>query len=683
MCLIPRNLIILLLNLAVVTSGRKSVAPKDNYSPDGLRWIDLKVESKAGQILLASSEGFIPNGKVVGIIGPSGAGKSTLLAALSGSTPKGYKKVSGNVLFIGSNGTTSISRDVKDVALLRQHDLFFNLLTPRETMNFATFLQLDLNPKEHQKIVDTTLDKLGLRHVENMTIGHATHHHGCLSGGERRRLSVALELVSNPKVFIADEPTSGLDSAQAQKAFMAIINAARERQIPCICSLHQPRASIWKELDYFILMAPGGRIVYQGERECSIHYFSELGYDCPNETTPAEFFIDLVTIDSEDEDQGNLDRERVDFLVSAYRKHSRKPAENGVSVDTAVHSHTSIDPYSIRRHHRHRRFPSRIGALLLRSLRQNLRDVRVNLLRTTAAIGLARLFAELFSGTKKGVSNAKSVADRTALLSYGVINMTMMAMMKTINLFGREKEVVQRERMRKQYTSLDYLLSKSMAELPLDMFFSSIFAFALKSFTGISTPLMQLIGTFSSLTVASASLGFAVGSFTSNVDEAMTLGFPIMTVLMAVGVINPSGVDESVQKPFILKLLKKFSPVASAIEALCISEFKGMCFEKEGQSKSWNLRELPRMGALALVRNGDDVLRALGLSKKTFHECIHELGIMSLISLASSWIGLLLSGADIQNNYEKNDGQFESNNVTVATSRSTNFVINVPGLKLV
>ena len=131
--------------------------------------------------------------KVAAMIGPSGASESTLLRALSGSIPKGSTRVSGN-LWLTSQTKGSMSFSARDVALLRQHDTFFSMLTARETMNLATFFQLDVNKVEHEKLVDNTLDKLGLRHVEHMRIGDEGHHNGCLSGGERRRLSIARKL---------------------------------------------------------------------------------------------------------------------------------------------------------------------------------------------------------------------------------------------------------------------------------------------------------------------------------------------------------------------------------------------------------------------------------------------------------------------------------------------------------
>jgi hypothetical protein len=270
-----------------------------------------------------------------------------------------------------------------------------------------------------------------------------------------------------------------------------------------------------------------------GDRKLGISYFAMLGYKCPPETTPAEFFIDLVTIDTEDEAAAKLDKDRIDKLAAAFQKKQNEMIEKDESVWDPATLTGSGNGLIFQKSNRN--FHSRVAALLLRSLRQNFRDVKVNILRGVASLGLAKLFSELFSKVKQGESIVKGLADRPALISFGVINMTMMAMMKTINLFGREKNVVTREQLRRHYTSFDYLISKSLAEIPLDMFFSAMFAAGLKHFTGLRTPFLRLCGTFSLLTVASASLGFAIGSFTNGVEEAMTVGMPLMVVLMAVG----------------------------------------------------------------------------------------------------------------------------------------------------
>lgn len=114
-----------------------------------------------------------------------------------------------------------------------------------------------------------------------------------------------------------------------------------------------------------------------------------------------------------------------------------------------------------------------------------------------------------------------------------------------------------------------------------------------------------------------------------------------MVILMAVGIINPSGVDPSTKTPLIIQSLKKVSPVGMAIEALCIAEYSGMDFAEGGK---WRLSDLPRMGGLALVRNGDQVIDALGLTTKTYEGVMRNMAIVSSINLLLSWVGLSCCG---------------------------------------
>jgi len=266
----------------------------------------------------------------------------------------------------------------------------------------------------------------------------------------------------------------------------------------------------------------------------------------------------------------------------------------------------------------------------------------VNLLRLSTSMGLAMLFSQIFSSVKKGAPIAKSIADRTALLSFAAINMGMVALMKTLNLFGKEKSVVIREQMGRQYSSFEYLLSKACAELPFEAFFSTVFAIILKknSSLRISSSLLSVI--LSEITIAIASLGFAIGSVTRNEEEAMAVGIPVMVILMAVGIINPSGVNLKAKTPVIIKILQKYSPIKLGIEALCITEYNGMTFN-DGKGR-FNLRDLPRMGGLALVRNGDEVLDALGLADKGYRGVMKDLAVLSGMNMIISWLGLKFYG---------------------------------------
>ena len=568
------------------------------------------------------------------------------------------------------------------------------MLTTREAVDLAAFLEFpDLPKSKRDELVESSLDALGLKAVQHRPIGDRATGGGGLSGGERRRLSVALELLSTPHLFLADEPTTGLDSAQAGKVLHLIAQLAKERHIPCLCTLHQPRASIWKMFDSFILLGPGGRVCYMGSRKNATKYFAELGYNCPQETNPAEFFIDLVSVDTEDPIEAAKDEARIEKLAKAFSLRLKKSKESDStwqppSKSIAVSSKAAVHPFRLIR---------RSLALLRRSWRQNVRNHKVNALRLGAAIGNSLLFSAIF-GTVRGAPSTKSVADRVALLSFGVINMSMvrawvrrmwrkqffrntltfdvdsckckMALMKTIDLFAKERPVVDREQMRSQYSSLEYLLAKSFAEIPLDTLFAAVFTTVLKATTGLCIPLTQLTATFSLMTVAGAALGFAIGSCTPNADAALATGVPLMVIFMVVGIINPSGVDKTRPPPQFLQYLKLASPIMWAVEALCIAEYSGMEFEEKNARWPWQrFRDLPKLGGLAMVRNGDQVLEALGLENSTYDGVMEKLAILSGIYLLISWAGLHYGGTSFEQASMADWGPAQSKNTSTPIVR--------------
>ena len=127
----------------------------------------------------------------------------------------------------------------------------------------------------------------------------------------------------------------------------------------------------------------------------------------------------------------------------------------------------------------------------------------------------------------------------------------------------------------------------------------------------------------------------------------MALGVPVLVILMVVGVINPSGVSTDEAPNRVMEWIKMFSPIKWAIEALVTAEFRGMTFDKDRDF--WgNLKELPRMGGLAMVRDGDEVLDALGLGTANYDEIMKNLAKLSGVFLVFSWLGLAFGGPRFQ-----------------------------------
>ena len=669
----PRFPLLFLLIAPFVTLS--SCALSSSSENDGIYWNDLSVTTKAASsnanvtttsTLVHSFSGWVANGQACGIIGPSGAGKSTFLAALGGSCSASLR-VHGDVWLrgkrndtnlesgIGSerNGVevveaTSVTQRDGQVAFLPQQDSFFHLLTVRETMELAAYLEFPNKTKsERTNLIDRTLDALGLSSVAHRPVGDrstsssssmSSSGAGGLSGGERRRLSVGLELLSTPRIVLADESTTGLDSSQAVKIVKLIVNLAKERQIPAILTLHQPRASIFKMLDSFVLLAPGGRVCYSGPRQSALSYFRDLGYTCPEETNPAEFFIDLVSVDTEDPVEARKDEARIERLVLAFRA-CQENSRQSVPFIARPSGTQRLERSPIRR----------LGALLLRSWRQNVRNTHYNLARLIACLGCSALFSQIFKSVRDDIPYARSIADRTALLSFGVINMCMMALLKTVHLFSKEQAVVRREQMRQQYSSLEYLLSKELAEIPMDTAFAAIFTTVLKAVTGLRISWAKLTTTFTVMTAAGASLGLAIGSWTKDGDTAMATAMPIMVLFMVVGVINPSGVDrQSSNPPGVVKLLKILSPIKWAVEGVLIGEFQGVDLRQKGQMPWERIRGLPLFGAFAMVQNGDQILASLGLDSATYNGVLQHMALLALANLCLSWVGLEVNRKGMQ-----------------------------------
>ena len=338
-----------------------------------------------------------------------------------------------------------------------------------------------------------------------------------------------------------------------------------------------------------LVLAPNGRLVYHGRRDESEAYFARLGHPIPPNTNPAEHLIDLVSVDQSDGAETRAaDEARVSRLVQMWAEHEaelmarRRPRGDsrhqgmGSKADKAAEEDfeqsSSVDGGDIDgdRRRRRPRFLMRLGLLARRSWRQNVRDGWVNGLRLAASAGLALLFGEIFGSV--GAPTASSVAERIALLSYASINMAMMALMKTLDLFGRERGVIQRERGRGQYSETEYVLAKLLTELPIDAAFAAGFGALLHRRCGLRLPMASLVGTLALTAASCAGLGLAIGAVAPSADAALALGIPAMILFMVVGVINPSG-EANTKPPSTSSAASRRPPQSSgqSLRSLCLS----------------------------------------------------------------------------------------------------------------
>ncbi|XP_057797819.1 ABC transporter G family member 15-like isoform X2 [Salvia miltiorrhiza] len=225
------------------------------------------------------------------VMGPSGSGKSTFLDSLAG-------RLSGNVVMSGNvilNGKIRKSLHYGIVAYVTQEDVLLGTLTVKETIAYSASLRLPSNvtKDEMAEIIQNTIAELGLEDCADHLIGN-WHLRG-ISGGEKKRLSIALEIITQPLLLFLDEPTSGLDSASAFFVAQALRNVAR-RGRTIITSIHQPSSEVFSLFDDLLLLS-SGQTIYFGEAQPALEFFAEAGFPCPHTRSPSDHYLRCINSD--------------------------------------------------------------------------------------------------------------------------------------------------------------------------------------------------------------------------------------------------------------------------------------------------------------------------------------------------------------------------------------------------
>lgn len=233
-------------------------------------------EKSSRKRILHDISGSVNRGCVLGLLGPSGSGKTSLLNALA-AVENGRTMISGELNVDGK----SIPRDYRKIAAyVQQDDSLYATLTVRECILYSAQLRLPSSASENVKhaMVDRVIDELNLGHIMNSRIGSSGASRG-ISGGERRRVSIGMELVTAPQILFLDEPTSGLDSSSANSVVQLVKELAGHGRI-VVLSIHQPSAKSFLLLDQIMLLAKG-KMLYHGAPAEARAYFQELGFICP------------------------------------------------------------------------------------------------------------------------------------------------------------------------------------------------------------------------------------------------------------------------------------------------------------------------------------------------------------------------------------------------------------------
>ncbi|KAJ1844670.1 hypothetical protein LPJ70_002849, partial [Coemansia sp. RSA 2708] len=427
-----------------------------------LKWDNLLYEVKAKEkgswrTILNEISGEACAGETIAIIGSSGAGKTTLLNALSGRIIGG--RLSGSILYRGAKRHPGHFKRIS--AYVQQDDLMHPMLTVQETLAYASKLRL---PNKHYSAADktervnTVIQQLRLEAARNTRIGDAKTRG--VSGGERKRVSIGTELLTDPRLLFLDEPTSGLDSNSSELVVELVKSISQEQGIATLMTIHQPNARIFNTFDKVILLSQG-RIVYFGPTATAIEYFASIGFQCPMHENPADYFVDLMTLDYRSEEALAKSKDQVQALADKFAELTDAQEKSSIGKGLGAQGEEiSADEFDVPRNNWFYEY----STLARRDWVNILRNVPFLSGQIVQSIFMALLIGFMFFYLKH---DAKSVQNRLGVLFIIVVNSSFPIVMPMLSLFFTERDIMIRERSSATFRVTSFYVSKATTYLPI------------------------------------------------------------------------------------------------------------------------------------------------------------------------------------------------------------------------
>ncbi|KAL2497338.1 ABC transporter G family member 25 [Abeliophyllum distichum] len=433
--------------------------------------------------ILNGITGMVSPGQILAVLGPSGSGKSTLLNALAGRPPP----------------------------WTRPHRL-----------------PVSLSRNEKISTAESVIQELGLVKCENTIIGNSFIRG--ISGGERKRVSIAHEMLINPSLLILDEPTSGLDSTAAFR-LVATLGSLAEKGKTIVTSVHQPSSRVYQAFDSVVVLSEG-RCIYFGKGNEAMNYFESVGF-CPSfPMNPADFLLDLANGVSQVD--GIRDREKPNVrqnLVSSYNavlapkvkaacldSTSMAPKETLiVGKNTCDYKKSFVTSFST--------WFDQFIILLQRNMKERKHET-FNSLRVFQVIA-----ASLLAGFMWWHSDYRDIQDRLGLLFFISIFWGVFPSFNAVFAFPQERAIFVKERASGMYTLSSYFMARITGDLPMEMILPTLFLAIAYWMTGLKPELSSFLLTLMVLigyVLVSQGLGLALGALIMDAKQAST----VVTVTM-------------------------------------------------------------------------------------------------------------------------------------------------------
>lgn len=544
-----------------------------------LEWKDIKLiisETKTYQFglkrkkpkvldttILNKVSGSVGPGSIFAIMGATGSGKTSLLKTLAGVEEEG--NIYGKVLVNGAERSSQWRYVIGYVD--SQTKYLDSRQTVREAMEFVADLYMPKDYAKSDKIkrINKLLKSLGLFGIAESHIGSLDSQDEGISGGERKRLALALELLREPKVLFLDEPTSGLDANSAKCLIEFLDRLAKTDSLTIIITVQAPRMRILQKFEKILLLAAGS-MIFCGNIHEALEYFAKTGMECGEGENPAECFIDISTFK-----RPNSKFSSIQELEESWKKELQEKIGNSHNQHEP---HESIKPETIvgkgyaKKDYPHDRW-TEMKIILHRQHKVSMRDGNYIILNTMVA-----LFVGLYSGFvwfQMSLTDFSGVQDRI-----GLIYFTPRTIMNTILaavLVSRAQ--VRHERLSSLYRASSSFLATCIFFIPSIFLISLVHLLLTYYLSGLRyvpfTAMLIFVGFNYLHSIAYLALGFIGGSLTDSFETGMVLATITISLvrLFSGAIVNLRNMTP------ILSWLRFLSPAYYVLQGLGQNEFNG------------------------------------------------------------------------------------------------------------
>ena len=586
-----------------------------------------------GKRILRGITGEARPGRLLSIMGPSGSGKTTLLNTLSSRV-----RLSGGAVTL--NGTRPVKAMKRFVAYVLQDEVFFGTMTVEQVLYFAARIRLpDAMPwSDKKRRADQVLSLLGIEKCRHSIVG--TPFQRGISGGERKRLNIAVQLITWPSLILLDEPTSGLDSSTAYDLILTLRELTR-RGCTVVTTIHQPPSQVFQLFDDLLLLAEG-EAIYFGSAKGVLPCLERLHLQCPVGYSAGDFCLDIaksgaalrVIRDSIKRDGRVPGAE----LKAAGAKDAAEPAESAEEEKKQEESkgdRAAVKTEDIETDFRPEQewkdgwptsWYTQFSALLGRAwlLRRSSAFDTITLLQLAAICAVTALLWFRMDFREE------SLEDRFGCAFFITVFWGFFPLLASVNTFPSERAVLLRERAQGSYRLSAYYLSKIAAELPFTVINPTLFVVVAYWATDLNPSIQAFFATWAIL-ILNVETATAIGTLVSAAETDLKRAMVAATTLMLASMLFGGFYVNQDNIPDFLDWLQYLSFVKYAFGGIATQVFEESIEFDCATPSSYEACPAAKI-------KGTDVLEAKGIPNTPIVYAMVLLGIMLVCRIAGYFV---------------------------------------------